>query len=291
MKAPYLTNILLAIIIVTAYFLLNTNEETHTDIQTLSPLIASDISSIVVTRQDRKAITLQKHDKEWSIESPIKAKANTTRVNLILNLLSSRSYSQFSPNTDNSLQQFELDPAMITLQLNQQVFGFGAIESLSKRRYVMYNNSIHLVDDTLAPLLNSTVESFIDNRLLGSGFPIKQIKLPQSLSPTDDMPFIISLEQGHWQSNDSTVSNETLSAIVQAWQNAYAMQLSPITREDIKHLTGDKIIVSAKHEDKPITFIAESTQTSLFLTNINTQLKYQFPIALKKHLFPSKESD
>jgi hypothetical protein len=291
MKSRYLINLLLVIAIVGLYYLINHEAEVSTvRNQTLSQLKLSDVSTIVIGRQHRDSIVIIKDGSHWQIIKPIKAKANDVRVNLILNLLSTPIYSQFKPKNDMDLQQFGLNPVNLSLQLNQQRFEFGAIESLSSHRYVRYDETIYLIHDTLAPLLNSSASSFIDNRLFSKQQQLTKLELP--LFDSDNQLNVeyltLKLSDGHWTSNKEAFSNDLLTTIVDSWQNAYAMQVFTLSTEEINDLTGIKISVSYK-DNSSSELIVQLSNDSLSLFNIQKQLKYQFSISIKHKLFAHTE--
>ena len=93
---------------------------------------------------------------------------------------------------------------------------------------------------------------------------------------------------GQWSSNKEAFSNDLLTSIVDSWQNAYAMQVFTVSREEINDLTGTKISVSYK-DNSSSELILQLSNNSLSLFNIQKQLKYQFPISVKHKLFAHNE--
>lgn len=279
MKRGHITNLLLLLLIIGLYFFVNyqpTPEKTQTG---LSELTQQDIHTINIKRQNRSDIEIKKVDQNWQIIQPIQAKANDTRIKLILSLLSQPLHSQFEPTATTDLEEFELGPDSINLQLNQLMVKFGGIETLSRQRYIQSNNKIYLIADNIAPLLNSTVASFIDNRLIANSLKIKQLQLPtQSLE----------LKNGHWQS-DRSLSSDQLVTLIDAWQHAYAMQVLPISSDEINSLENKKVHISFEGEDNTMSLIVQTTERSVILINTDTKLAFHFPISTQSQLFPPAE--
>lgn len=294
MKNRYLTNLILLVSLIGLYYFVNdepNNIET-TQSRIPSQLSPSTVSTINIKRRARKSIEIIKEGSNWTVINPVQASANNVRIKLILDLLSAPIHNQIELTDDIELNQFGLKPAHLSLQLNQQLFEFGTIESLSKRRYVKHDEVIYLINDTLVPLLNSTASSFIDNRLFSKTQPITKLELPllSKGGKVSNQSVIIQLSNGHWTSNIKTLSNDLLTSLVESWQHAYAMQVLTISKDDVNLISGTKINISFK--DSPTSeFMLQLSTNNLSLINVEKQLKYQFPISIKQKLLTYSESD
>jgi len=289
MKKSYLTNIALLLLILGLYWFIN-REPSVIESEHISSLSAEHAHTIKIQRRDRNDIVLQKQGEQWFIQQPIQANANAIRVNLILDLLSSVSHNQIAVRPDLSLQQFALDPAQFTLLINDQKFEFGAIETLNKYRYIRHNNIVHLINDTVAPLLNANAASFINNRLFTDGLHISKISLPDiNDKNTLISALTISLENGHWKSSNATLATDKITSIVNAWQHAYAMQVKPLSQEKINQAIGQKVTFEFTNQST-IELLLQFDDRSMSLIDFNTQLKYLFPLSIKQQFFPSQDS-
>jgi len=289
MRTPYITNIALLLLILGLYWFIN-HDSPVIESNQLSSLSAKHVTTIQIKRLHRDDIVLQKQGASWFIQKPIQANANTVRVNLILDLLSSVSYSQLAVEPNLSLQQFELESAPFKLLINDQQFEFGSIEPLSKNRYIRHNNIIHLINDNVAPLLNANAASFIDNRLIANELHISKISLP-AINDGDTLTsaLSISLDEGHWQSSSSTLSPDKLSAVIQAWQHAYALQVKPLSKENIKQAVGQYVSFEFKPHST-LKLLLQFDEQHISLIDFNKQLQYQFPLAMKEQFFPIQDS-
>jgi len=282
MKQSYLTNGLLVLLIIALYWFVNYEPIEVNVNKTLSSLSLDHVHTIKIKRINRDDIVLNKIEDQWLITQPIQANANPTRVKLILALLSTSPHSQFRPDHTHSLQQFDLEPSKISVQINDQVFNFGDIEPLNHYRYIQHNGLIHLVDDTVAPLLNATASSFIDNRLLSDDRHITKLSLPAILTQDGySKEIMLELQDGHWMSSNSKLSSDELTILIDAWQHAYAMQVLPVTDTII----GQSITVEFNDQTN-IELIVQFDTRSMSLINRTKKLKYQFPLANKRQFFP-----
>jgi hypothetical protein len=292
MKSRILINLVLLIVIIALYYFVNYEPELKpVSKQTLSTLQVSDVTDIVISRLGRDQIHLVKDNKHWQLTQPIKARANDVRVNLILDLLTTPSYAQLKLTSQVNVKQFDLDPVKLSLQLNQQQFQFGGIETLSKHRYVQHNDVIHLLDDKLAPLLNASASSFIDNRLFTNDLQISKIELPSTSSESHNRTnrVTIALSEGHWTADLLGFSSDKLTTLVNAWQHAYAMQVILLSNDEIKQMTGEEVTVNFKNGSST-QLLVQMTDTNVTMVNLKNKLKYQFPISIKQQLFPNKDA-
>ncbi|MBE0438670.1 MAG: DUF4340 domain-containing protein [Gammaproteobacteria bacterium] len=252
----------------------------------LTSIARESISRITITRPNNDTILLTKQDNGWQLIQPLTAKANDTRIQLILSLLSTASFAQLTPKDDTELSRFELNDASPSVRLNDQLFQFGATETLSKHRYILYRDTIHLIDDHVTPLLNASASSFIDNRLFALNKTIETLSLPTLDADNRLSKDTITVTQhnGHWQTNEGTLSVDALTGLIQTWQHAYATQVLPLT--DKEHATAQHTVeITFKNQAATISLSIVVNENSLSVIDDQSQLKYQFPISMLNQLF------
>jgi len=288
MKNIYFINGLLLLSIIGLYLFLNSpNKLGNYSSQSISSLHFNDIQTIQVQRNEITTIELQKQDQQWLISYPITAHANPIKIKLLLSILNAKTYNQIPIANINSLAQFKLSPPAFTLKLNQHRFDFGDIESLNKYRYLQYKDIIYLIDDTIAPLLNSNANSFINNRLIGDNKKIIKLDLPlfdgKKLSNATH-----NIEQidGHWQAKIPFSADE-LTALIANWQHAYALQVIPLQ----DNISGQTIRIWFEGDADPHNFIIQHNEHRLFIADPINHLNYQFPLDSLPTLFLEKPED
>jgi hypothetical protein len=291
MKSSYLTNLIL-ICIVASLFLFSRHSSTpDIDTNSFELIDVKAINDIQLKRAHRDGIKLIRKGDRWQIIQPVNAAANRVRASLLLSILDSPSHNQLAQPSEKVLKQLGLKPIKLSLKLNEHLFVFGDIEPLNKHRYVLYKNTVYLMDDNIAPLLNATAASFINNRLIANNHQITSIQLPllddTQLSTTQT----ISIERNndHWQSQPQFDSTERLATLIEFWQQAEAMQVTPLTDEDTVNLANMIITVSSKEPATQMTFGLQLTDRNLFIIDHNKMLKYQFPNAMAHQLFLNKK--
>jgi hypothetical protein len=293
MKKSYLINLILVGLIIGLYWFNTVDTDPVAGLKQLSPLTSDDIQHIIISRPNTADIILEKSASGWHITQPIKAIANNTRVELLLSFLNTPSYAQISAVTDGDLEQFELAPANLVLTLNQFNVQFGGIEAISKHRYVLIGDVIHLITDRITPLLYANASSFIENRLIAKNNIITKLVLPKlntdnTLSAEST---IIENLNGHWQSNLPAITTDQITAIVQNWQYAYALQVLPIKDTMPATSMPHKVQVWFNNQILPAEYDLTINGNALFIKDPQQMLNYQFTLALLTQLLPSQPSE
>lgn len=288
MKSSYLTNFVLLVIVIVLLWLSQREQPASQDPITISRLPASAVSNIQIQRPDKPLVTLQRQHDKWAVTAPFSARANETRTNLLLSLLSAPIHGQFEPMDQASLAQFGLSQPESIISLNDQTFSFGGIEPLNKQRYVLHKEMIYLIDDTVAPLLRTSAGSFVDNRLLAEQQAITRLTIH---SDTQQQDTTLHLQDGHWQSTTPQASSDALNAIIDSWQHAYAMQVQHLDKQALMALAEPQITLWLENNADPITLVMTEKAQTLQITHPALQLQYDFPLALKKQLIPQAETE
>lgn len=290
MRNSYLINLFLVFIVVGLFwFSSHTSTTSDTDITKLSDIETNVINSILITRLDKPEIKLTKQSSTWKIIQPIEAAGNKTRIKLILSLLSSPIHNQLSHPSDDVLKNLGLKPIKLSLQLNNDVFVFGDIEPIGKRRYVLYENTVYLIDDKVSPMLIANVASFIDNQLLPVNTQITKIQLPQLNNDNFDASSSVTFipEGNIWTSTPQVYPTEKLAATISNWQQASAMQVRPANKLDKDNKSATPVLLWLNNQAEPIKFDVQMDERNLYLLNSDKQLRYQFPASLVHQLFLS----
>lgn len=288
MKSRYLINVVLIVLIIGLYWF-NKQEHLDTEVEKLSNLTATDIQSITITKPNGDIISLAKDPAGWQLSQPFSAIANQTRLELLLSLLNTNSYAQHQLQPDDMLSSFGLDDTSTTITFNDNVFKFGAVEPISRHRYVLSNQTIHLIKDQISPLLNTRAASFIDNRLISANDIIDKLIIPLRThdNALSDAQTVITKNDGHWQSTVGSLSSDQLTQLVDLWQHAYALQVEPLPFYAISEHVPKNVQIWYHDEEEPVSFHIELNEKTLFIINPQHHLKYQFPTAFAQQLFPT----
>ena len=286
MKSSYFTNFILLLLVVGLFWFSqhNTNKQADNSVQLLTSLNPEDINTIDIQQPQKDDIKLIRNNQSWQLMSPYPAPVSQTRINLILSLLKTPVHGEFQPMDTSSLAQFGLNTPAVIVSMNNESFAFGDVESISKRRYVLYQHMIYLIDDDVTPLLTANADSFIDNRLIAEHNTIEKISLPHSLDNSDVLQ--IDNIDGQWHSDDKKLTADQLKILIDSWQFAYATQVRKLAQETLAALPAPQIKVWLKGQQQPVSLILQTTTNNFTLVNPDLGLEYIFPMAMSTQLLP-----
>ena len=243
-----LTLLLLCVVTGLMIFLLSTEgQDENPAPPVISEIAPESIENIVIARTGKETIRLRKNKGHWRITAPMQLDANPARIKAILQILQTPSLAQLNA-ADVNLSTLQLERPETTLHLNQHVFSFGATEALDARRYVMFAELIHLIEDRVYHLLRQGALFFASPRLLPQGFVLKELVHPA------------------WR----MTTGEDTEPLFSAWQNAKAQAIRP-------YVGGEPLgRISAKTvPGRSITFIIMAKEPTWVLARPDAGIEYQ----------------
>ncbi len=215
------THINLALLAVIGVLLLFANFSTN-DHRTLEPLLLStinpdSITTIKVIRSDKPTLEFYKNEDGWFMRAPLQIRINKARINAMLRLLNTEFYNQLDPGSAQ-LTQLGLDKPAIIMQMNEHVFQFGSTDAIDQRRFVLFNNSIYMINDFLYAQLASKPGFFADTRLVPENSTIVAIDFPENR---------FELVDGEWQMQTlMDIKPIQLKELAFSWEQAEAISVS-----------------------------------------------------------------
>lgn len=277
MQKRLLTNLLLLIAVggLATFYILSEPRENGDQILLLSNIDSTSIGQISLDRQDDGDIVFQKQKGYWFMTSPFRARAHIARINAMLQLLQSRSFGQIE-GTDSIPAQYQLSPAAITLRLDDHEFFFGTTDPLDERRYVRFNNTIHLINDNLFHQLRQKPVFFVSTRLV----PDEEI-----ISSVQFTDHVIAKVGQSWSISPAidAVNAEQLDSLADAWQKGVARQVRQYQAEDVL----EKIIVKYK-SGRSAVFNIVSKAPNLILGRADLALQYHLERGIANRLLLSQ---
>ena len=170
-------------------------------------------------RNTSDEILFQKDIGKWWMQEPYHMPANEFRINTMLNLPGAHSYTQFSKN-EVELERFLLNEPAVSIEFNDTRIDFGDTSPIGEQRYVLVNDTVHLINDSLYQQLQTPATFFLSTKLLPDDKEINNIHFPDYTIGRQDNKW--SVEPSHDISADDTVK------IVHAWRNASAISIRDI---------------------------------------------------------------
>lgn len=227
----------------------------------LTSLQYSDIKLIEI-KHNKDIISARKINQRWKITTPLEIEADKFRIDAILNLLTANSDTYYSID-ESDLQKYSLSPAKASLKLNQQEFYFGTTSSINNKRYVLTQNKLFLIDDTVYPLITAGYKNIMRRQLLDSQSKIIAIK---------SNGFHVYKNKS-WKADGQSISADDLKTFIDNWSFIQAYTVNSA----IAPYTGDHIYITTA-DNKVIEFIISKNEYSTNIINPMLGLSYQFDL-------------
>lgn len=269
---------LLLLIILLSVLIYHGSEQKKTapDVK-LTQLQPDTIKKIQITRKGSDTIELVRKDKQWFMQKPIQAPANEFRIKTLLKLANAYSYTHFVASAAE-LQQYQLDKPAISVSFNGTTIALGNTSPVEKRRYVLVNNTVHMINDSLYQQLQAPATFFLDNQLVRGDSPIKQIRFPG---------YTIEAANGIWQIDPKRdTSSDKLVSLVQAWESLTAITVKTYQPETVSNQPQQVIIET--EDGKTQHFDIVSPAPDLVLANPELGLEYVIADEITGDLFLDK---
>jgi len=254
----------------------------------ISDFDANNIKSIILQRNGSVALQLLKEQSSWFISKPFITPANNFQVNALLAIATNHSYSQFDAK-QHDLKKFGLMQPHISLQLNNQQLHFGGTDPLSFRRYVLVNNTIHLINNGSYPYLSQDITKFVSNKLLPDKKTISKIQLP-NLKLTKDS------NNGSWviEPEDNSLSADDINKFIAGWQSVHANSVSPwpanLAATGELKATNENSITIRFNDDSQLQLFIIDDKTDLIVGRTGLYIQYVISKSDKNKLFNLKKS-
>ena len=219
MRSRLLINLVL-LLVVTGLSLLLIYDQNEQSVITETPLTALDpagITRIHIERGEGSVVSFNRDRDGWYMQRPYIHAANPVRISAMLKLLQAHSYTQFR-TADVDLARFLLKAPAVVIQFDDTRIAFGDSSPIGKQRYVLVNDTVHLINDSLFQQLQAPATFFLNSRLLLEAAKIQSITLPgHTISKQNDIWSIVPA---------TDISADQIVQLVDAWHNLNAISIS-----------------------------------------------------------------
>jgi len=279
MQSRFIINLILLLIIVgvSLYLTFTSPDKDVVESVPISTVPAEQISNIRIERKDREAIHFSKDGDTWMMRAPFEVRARPQRIESLLGLLTSPSVDQLDAG-QTALDRMNLQSPEVILRLDDEVFAFGDVNPLDQTRYVLYRDTIHLINDHLYPQLTTGAGFFIDTKVVPDDAAISVVQYPQ---------FRLLRQEDRWQlESQLDISDERVQQLGRVWSELRAGNvreyepLDPLYEISVT-LDNGEIIDYAVISDLP----------TLILARPDLKLQYHIPEYLSEQLFPREDVD
>lgn len=270
--------LLLVILVLVALVISEPGKETAKIPETLTKLHAKNVQHIKISRQAtslaESSMEFRKSATGWEMLKPYQHAANAFRINSILELVATPSFSQNDLSKLNK-NTFGLDKPRATITFNEKTSViFGHNKSLKNHRYVQIDTTLHMITDTFFYQLAAKSESYISHKLLPEGSKITQLILP-------GLNLLKLNEKWNLTPKANNISADSINELISEWQLSQAYDI-----EKTKPMPKSKtdVIIQLDNYNK-LHFKIEKNKDSFNLINLKSGIRYILSKDRKDKLF------
>ncbi|MEO5573468.1 MAG: DUF4340 domain-containing protein [Gammaproteobacteria bacterium] len=239
----------------------------------LTSLKPAQVTHILMQRTGQADIRLVKQQQGWFMTAPLTLSANTASVDSLLELAQIESQQQFNARAQD-LGKFNVAEPRVRVRLNDEEIAFGGTEPLQQRRYVLVNNTVHLINEVVYDSLLSAPTVWVSSALLPPASQLSSIELPGIT--------LFKQSNGSWKLTppQNNISSDTINSLVDEWTHAQAQQVKPYT-------TGTahgKVLLHLQSSKNPISFDIQARTPELILARPDLGVQYHLPAELSDRL-------
>lgn len=152
--------ILLSIVAALVAFIMMRDEDTQELYSTLyDKSIGDEATEIVIHAEGAEDVVLKSIEGQWKVTAPEQFDADKDKVRHLFTLLSENADTSYDI-ADKNLADFGLDKEKLSVSFNGVKLTFGDYNEVSHKRYVLKEDKMYLISETVSGLLESGADSF-----------------------------------------------------------------------------------------------------------------------------------
>ena len=277
MKSRFWLNVFLLLLVAALAFAVYSRRHAPAEpTYRLSALNAAQASSIQIEKPNTPAVHLEKRNNAWFVTAPFTARADSFRINRVLEVLAASSTQRF-PATD--LAAFDLDKPFVKLTINGQQISFGTLNPLTQQQYAFTANTVYLISAKYMANAAAQTADFADKRLFAEN------EIPTRFEFEGR---VLALNNGKWETTPprNDLSPDTLNAWRDEWRNASALLAQPYV--DGKIL--GQILITLNN-GKQLALGILQKEPDVVLLREDEHLQYHLPQEMGKQLLAPLKSN
>lgn len=229
----------------------------------LTHLKRDQIAEIRIQRRNLPEFVLEKVDGQWFQRQPFPARADTTQIGRLVDLVSATA-SQTLPATD--LGRFDLDDPFARVTLGPETFAFGSVNEMTTEQYVLAGDRVFLLSPVFGYGLPTRRESLATHMLLAENEVPVAIATSQFRVAKHDGKLALTPE------DPSAPSQDDLAKWLDQWRfaSSLATQEAPATPR------GERVSVTLE-DGRVVEFVVVRRAPELLIVRPDEKLQFVFP--------------
>lgn len=264
-RTRWLINILLLAVVaaLAAYALYGppTHDTAHEPIAQLAPSV---VQRIAIEATGADAIELVREGDTWFVTRPVRARANVTQVERLLDLLAVRGRDRM-PARD--LENFDLDRPALRVQFDETVIAFGTVNPLTQDQYVSVGDAVYMIPGHHRSAVPDRVERVLTHALL------RKDEKPVSFAFPG---FSVERVDGRWIRRPEATGTPLSQDDFHRWVDEWRFASSLLTQRASGNANAESISIELE-DGRTVRFGIVQKEPEFILRREDEQLTFYFP--------------
>ena len=235
----------------------------------LSTLKAADARNIRIEITGSPPLVLERAGPDWRLTAPVTARADSFQTQRLLAILDAKSKDRLPAA---GLARFDLNEPYARVTVDQQTFGFGAVNPLSREQYVLTQEGVYLVPLHYGAALPKTALQLVSKQLFAAD------EAPVAFEFSE---FSLAQQDGKWVMSPAAagLSQDDINRWTGEWRLATALAVQaadhrkPLATINVRLKNGSAI-----------TLAVLQSESELVLARSDQPFQYQFGAETAKRL-------
>ncbi len=267
MKSHLLLNVaLLAALVGLALYAYFRPAETDIPEVRITQLGRDQISRVRIERHNAADAEMEKRGTTWHMLRPYQTRVQQIQIDRLLDI-STATASEEVPN--ENLSSYGLDPAVLTVTLNDQSLTFGSINEITNEQYLGTDDRVYLVKTYFGYSIPGNSLKLVSRRLLGDD------EAPVAFDFGDWQ--VLKEDNGAWSvrgeaapNGAEELSGDTLNLWVAEWQLANSLSAVP----NDGPLQGERIVIRFAN-GRSATFQVQPPAPDVLFLRVGENMRYE----------------
>ena len=183
----------------------------------LSALHRADVKRVQLERKGDPAIRIERKGESWFITAPLSARADSFQVEHLLAILDARSGHRLAAT---ELTRFDLEQPLMRLVIDDEPFGFGAVNAATREQYVLAGGAVYTISPRYGAMMPIDVAHLIRRQLFTPD---------ESPVRFEFRDFTVALSEGKWRVSPPAgdLSQDEVNRWIDGWRHAAALRAEP----------------------------------------------------------------
>jgi hypothetical protein len=206
MKKRWILNIIMLAVVagLIAFLYLRPQEVVEEKVNyEVSQLKLAGIDTVKIEFPAKSPVVFEKSEGYWLMKAPYKQRADQLSVQRILSIIAAKSEYKFSTS---DLAKFGLDNPLVRVTItnegDQEVFSYGAYNTVTNEQYIAYKDGVYLLSVGYSEAASTQPIEMVDKNILSPAETKQLIGFDFSrLEQWEDTRLSLDIDDGQWKTN------------------------------------------------------------------------------------------